>query len=70
MPPPAAQTPALPNSGTDTGLDRASPPVTVTPLIETGRLARRPEGADRQHLAAAADDRRRRPGALQAARSW
>src|SRR3984885_11859034 len=40
MPPPAAQAPALPSSGTDTALDRASPPVIVTPLIEpVGSLA-------------------------------
>src|SRR5216684_1951603 len=40
MPPPAAQTPALPVHGTDSGLERVTPPVTVTPSIETvGSLA-------------------------------
>src|SRR5262249_62149743 len=35
MPPPAAQAPALPVHGTDSGLERVTPPVIVTPLIET-----------------------------------
>lgn len=35
MPPPAAHTPAFPVNGIDSGLDRATPPVIVTPLIET-----------------------------------
>src|SRR6266849_617319 len=40
MPPPAAQTPAFPVHGTDSGLERVAPPVIVTPLIETvGSLA-------------------------------
>src|SRR5215469_8293533 len=34
-PPPAAHTPSFPQTGTDIGLDRARPPVIVTPLIDT-----------------------------------
>jgi hypothetical protein len=40
MPPPAAQTPSFPLHGIDSGLDRLTPPVIVTPSIETvGSLA-------------------------------
>src|SRR5262245_10141926 len=40
MPPPAAQTPSFPLHGTDSGLERVTPPVIVTPLIVTvGSLA-------------------------------
>src|SRR5580704_11090486 len=35
IPPPAAQTPAFPVNGIDSGLDRATPPVIVIPLIDT-----------------------------------
>jgi hypothetical protein len=35
MPAPSAMTPASPSNGIDTGLDRAAPPVIVTPEIET-----------------------------------
>ena len=34
-PPPMAHTPATPKIGTDSGLERAIPPVIVTPLIDT-----------------------------------
>ena len=34
-PAPIAHTPAIPKSGTDSGLERATPPVIVTPLIDT-----------------------------------
>src|SRR5258708_5568830 len=34
-PPPMAHTPATPKIGTDRGLERAIPPVIVTPLIDT-----------------------------------
>src|SRR6266849_4676362 len=40
MPPPAAHTPSFPAHGTDSGLERVTPPVIVTPPIETvGSLA-------------------------------
>src|SRR5262249_4761308 len=35
MPPPAAQTPSFPLHGTDSGLERVTPPVIGTPLIVT-----------------------------------
>ena len=35
IPPPTAKTPSWPTNGTDSGLDVAYPPVTVTPLIST-----------------------------------
>src|SRR5512142_337625 len=35
MPPPAAQTPSFPVHGIDSGLERVTPPVIVTPSTET-----------------------------------
>ena len=62
-PPPAAKTPSWPVNGVDSGLDRVTPPVIVTPSIETVGSADGSELADRQHRAAAADDRATGAGA-------